>query len=96
MFLSSDPEVWFINSSHGMVTKTSEESTVPCVVTNPNITVTLFEKESEMLIEGHYVPSEGFKARLDDMTYVCRGELNGMVKDSQPFNVFSIIGRCSR
>uniref|UniRef100_A0A3Q4AID1 receptor protein-tyrosine kinase n=2 Tax=Mola mola TaxID=94237 RepID=A0A3Q4AID1_MOLML len=86
-----DPEVWFIKSSHGMVTKTSEESTVPCVVTNPNITVTLYEKESDLLIQGHYVPSEGFKARLEDMTYVCRGELNGEVKESQPFYVFSII-----
>lgn len=92
MFLSTDPDVWFIESSHGMVTKTSEESTIPCVVTNPNINVTLYEKDTDMPIRGHYVPSEGYKAPLEDRTYMCRGELNGEVKESQAFYVFSIIG----
>lgn len=92
-FLSSDPEVWFIESSHGMVTKTNGENTVPCVVTNPNITVTLYEKDTDLPVKGVYVPSEGFKAYLDYMTYVCRGELNGEVKESQTFNVYSIHGK---
>lgn len=86
-----DPDMWFIESSHGMVTKTSEESTIPCVVTNPNISVTLYERDTEQPVRGLYVPSEGFKAPLEDRTYVCRGELNGEVKDSQAFYVFSII-----
>ncbi|XP_068450441.1 platelet-derived growth factor receptor beta [Clinocottus analis] len=86
-----DPDVWFIESSHGMVTKTSEESTIPCVVTNPNITVTLYEKDTDLPIRGLYVPSEGYKAPLEDRTYVCRGELNNEVKESQAFYVFSII-----
>ncbi|TWW54959.1 Platelet-derived growth factor receptor beta [Takifugu flavidus] len=85
-----DPEVWFIESSHGMVTKTSGESTVPCVVTNPNIMVTLYDKDTDLPVNGVYVPSEGFKAYLDYRTYVCRGELNGVVKESQAFNVYSI------
>lgn len=93
MFLSSDPEVWFIESSHGMVTKTSGESTVPCVVTNPNIRVTLHDKDTDLSVEGVYVPSEGFKAYLEYRTYVCRGELNGEVKESQSFNVYSIHGK---
>lgn len=92
MFLSSDPEVWFIESSHGMVSKTKEESTVPCVVTNPNIRVTLHDKDTDLSIEGVYVPGEGFKAYLEYRTYVCRGELNGEVKESQPYNVYSIHG----
>ena len=95
MFLSSDPDVWFIESSHGIVTKTSEESTIPCVVTNPNINVTLYEGDSDQLLRGLYVPSEGYTAPLEDRTYVCRGELNGEVKESQAFFVFSIVGRCS-
>ncbi|TNN64766.1 Platelet-derived growth factor receptor beta [Liparis tanakae] len=86
-----DPDVWFIKSSHGMVTKTSEESTIPCVVTNPNISVTLYEKETDLPIKGRYVPSEGYTALLEDRTYVCRGELNNEVKESQAFNVFSIV-----
>ncbi len=87
--------MWFIESSHGMVTKTSEESIVPCVVTNPNISVTLYEKYTDLPIKGLYVPSQGYKAQLEDRTYVCRGELNEEVKESQAFNVFSIVGRCS-
>ncbi|KAM4622063.1 platelet-derived growth factor receptor beta [Polymixia lowei] len=86
-----DPEEWFIESSHGMVTKTSEEGTIPCVVTNPGINVTLYERDSETPLRGRYVPSEGYKAPLEDRTYVCRGELNGEVKESQAFYVFSIV-----
>ncbi|XP_023251938.1 platelet-derived growth factor receptor beta [Seriola lalandi dorsalis] len=86
-----DPDVWFIESSHGMVTRTSEESTIPCVVTNPKISVTLYERDTDMPIRGHYVPSEGYKAPLEDRTYVCRGELNGEEKESQDFNVVSIV-----
>uniref|UniRef100_A0A3B3YJH5 receptor protein-tyrosine kinase n=1 Tax=Poecilia mexicana TaxID=48701 RepID=A0A3B3YJH5_9TELE len=85
-----DPEVWFVKSIHGMVTKTSEESVVPCVATNPNITVILYERDTNKPIKGHYVPSEGYRARLEDRAYVCRGELNGEVKESQEFNVISI------
>lgn len=96
MFLCADPVVWFIESSHGMVAKTSDESTVPCLVTNPNISVTLHEVDTDAPISGLYVPTEGFKALLEDRPYVCRGELNGEVKESQNFNVLSIVGRCSR
>uniref|UniRef100_A0A672YVZ5 receptor protein-tyrosine kinase n=1 Tax=Sphaeramia orbicularis TaxID=375764 RepID=A0A672YVZ5_9TELE len=86
-----DPDMWFIETSHGMVTKTSEESTIPCLVTNPNISVTLYEKDTDLPLKGVYVPGEGYKAALEDRTYVCRGELNGEVKDSQAFYVFSIV-----
>ncbi|XP_056151568.1 platelet-derived growth factor receptor beta isoform X2 [Lampris incognitus] len=86
-----DPEMWFIESAHGMVTKTSEVGTIPCVVTNPGINITLYEKDTDMPLKGIYVPSEGYKALLEDRTYVCRGELNGEVKESQAFYVFSIV-----
>ncbi|KAM6953402.1 platelet-derived growth factor receptor beta isoform 2-T2 [Aplochiton taeniatus] len=86
-----DTEVWFIDSSYGMpVTKTSVEGTIPCVVTNPLINVTLFERDSNMPVRGVYVPSDGYRAPLEDRTYVCRGELNGQMKDSPAFHVFSI------
>uniref|UniRef100_H3D9P7 receptor protein-tyrosine kinase n=1 Tax=Tetraodon nigroviridis TaxID=99883 RepID=H3D9P7_TETNG len=86
----SNPEVWFIRSDHGMVPMNREESTVPCLVTNPNIRVTLHDKDTGLSIEGVYVPGEGFKAYLEYRTYVCRGELNGEVKESQPYNVYSV------
>ncbi|XP_034037060.1 platelet-derived growth factor receptor beta [Thalassophryne amazonica] len=85
-----DPDMWFVESSHGMVTKTSEETIIPCVVTNPSINVTLYEKDADIPLTGSYVPSEGYKAALEERTYVCRGELNGKVKESQAFYVYSI------
>lgn len=78
-----------------MVTRTSEESIIPCVVTNPSINVTLYEMDTDLPIKGVYVPSEGYKAQVEDRTYVCRGELNGQVQESQAFNVFHIFGKCS-
>ncbi|KAF3838256.1 hypothetical protein F7725_010024 [Dissostichus mawsoni] len=86
----NDPKVWFIERSHGMVTKNSEESTVPCVVSNPDINVTLYERDTDQPIRGLYVPSEGYKAPLEERTYVCRGEMNGEVMESQAFYVFSV------
>nr|XP_057919429.1 platelet-derived growth factor receptor beta [Doryrhamphus excisus] len=86
-----DPEIWFIESAHGMLSKTSEETTIPCVVTDPKINVTLYEKETDLPVKGVYVASEGFTASLEDRTYVCRGELNGEVKVSQSFYIFSIV-----
>ncbi|MEQ2173778.1 hypothetical protein GOODEAATRI_000950 [Goodea atripinnis] len=64
-----NPEVWFVKSDHGMVTKISEESIVPCVATNPNITVTLYERDTNRPIKGQYLPGEGYKAQLEDITY---------------------------
>ncbi|XP_010895133.2 platelet-derived growth factor receptor beta isoform X1 [Esox lucius] len=87
----SDPDVWFVESSHGMTTRTSEVGTIPCVVTNPQIAVSLHERDSDMKVHGDYIPHEGYRALLEDRTYVCRGELNGEVKESQSFNVLSII-----
>uniref|UniRef100_A0A672J3F6 receptor protein-tyrosine kinase n=1 Tax=Salarias fasciatus TaxID=181472 RepID=A0A672J3F6_SALFA len=54
---------------HGILL--NEESTIPCVVTDPAINVTLYEKDTEVAIRGRYVPSEGYKATLEDRTYVC-------------------------
>ncbi|CAL1613295.1 unnamed protein product [Knipowitschia caucasica] len=86
-----DPDVWFIKSFHGMVAQTSAESTIPCLVTNPNIRVSLFEKDTEVSVTAAYDPLEGFRGQFEDRTYVCRGELNGEVKESQAFNVITIV-----
>uniref|UniRef100_A0A673GHS7 receptor protein-tyrosine kinase n=1 Tax=Sinocyclocheilus rhinocerous TaxID=307959 RepID=A0A673GHS7_9TELE len=87
-----DPEVWFLENDHVMVTKTREEGTIPCLVTDPSINVTLYEKDSEIMVEGSYNPSMGYTAALEDRTYKCKGELNGEEKESIPFYVFSIFG----
>lgn len=85
-----DPDVWFIERSHGVVTKTTAEGTIPCVVTDPSINVSLYESGMELPTRGQYNPSEGFKAVLEDRNYVCRGELKGEMKDSQAFYVYTI------
>uniref|UniRef100_A0A9J8BPL3 receptor protein-tyrosine kinase n=1 Tax=Cyprinus carpio carpio TaxID=630221 RepID=A0A9J8BPL3_CYPCA len=69
-----DPEVWFLENDHLMVTKTREEGTIPCLVTNPRINVTLYESDSETMVEGSYNPSVGFTAALEDRTYKCKGD----------------------
>lgn len=76
-----------------MVSKTSDETTIPCLVTNPSIRVTMYEKDTDLPVHGLYVPSEGYKAKVEDRTYMCRGELDGEVRESQDFFVFSIIGK---
>ncbi|XP_057707246.1 platelet-derived growth factor receptor beta-like isoform X1 [Corythoichthys intestinalis] len=85
-----DPDVWFVVRAHGMITKTSELTTIPCVVTNPKISVSLYEEDIDLPVKGHYIPSEGYTATLEDRTYFCRGEMNGEVKESQDFVVFSV------
>ncbi len=89
---SSDPDVWFLENDHIMVTKTREEGTIPCLVTNPSINVTLYERDTEIMVEGSYDPSMGFTAALEDRNYKCKGELNGEEKESISFFVFSIFG----
>lgn len=87
-----DPKVWFIPNEHGMVTKTSDVGTVPCLVTNPKINVTLYEKSADTPVVGEYSPSSGFTAFLEDRTYYCKGELNGEERTSEMFYIFSIVG----
>uniref|UniRef100_A0A8C1P610 receptor protein-tyrosine kinase n=1 Tax=Cyprinus carpio TaxID=7962 RepID=A0A8C1P610_CYPCA len=85
-----DSFVWFLENDHFMVTKTRVEGTIPCLVTNPLINVTLYEEDAEIKVEGSYNPSTGYTAALEDRTYKCKGELNGEEKESPLFYVFSI------
>ncbi|XP_026098492.1 platelet-derived growth factor receptor beta-like isoform X1 [Carassius auratus] len=85
-----DPEVWFLENDHVMVTKTRVKGTIPCLVTDPLINVTLYERDTDIKVEGSYNPSVGYTAALEDKTYKCKGELNGEEKESTTFYVFSI------
>ncbi|XP_022521307.2 platelet-derived growth factor receptor beta [Astyanax mexicanus] len=86
-----DPDVWFLENEYYMVTKTKQEATIPCLVTDPRINVTLHDRETESLVSGKYSPTVGYTALLDDQTYKCRGELNGEEKWSALYYVFSIL-----
>uniref|UniRef100_A0AAY4B6J5 receptor protein-tyrosine kinase n=1 Tax=Denticeps clupeoides TaxID=299321 RepID=A0AAY4B6J5_9TELE len=84
-----DPEVWFVTVSAPLVMKESEEDTIPCVATDPHISVTLYEKSSQTVVPGKYRPGEGFRAILNDTSYVCKGTLGGQEKESQVFYVYT-------
>ncbi|KAI5626817.1 platelet-derived growth factor receptor beta isoform X1, partial [Silurus asotus] len=86
-----DPDNWFLENDFYAITKTREEGTIPCLVTDPKINVTLFEKESGSQVAGKYSPTSGFTGILEDKIYKCRGELNGDEKWTESFYVFSII-----
>ncbi|KAJ8254668.1 hypothetical protein GJAV_G00195700 [Gymnothorax javanicus] len=86
-----DDDVWFLPVEYNIVTRISYEVTIPCVVTNPLIDVSLYEKGSDARVDGMYDPIKGFTGVLDDRVYICRGELNGRTKDSIQFYVFNII-----
>ncbi|XP_055798809.1 platelet-derived growth factor receptor beta-like [Salvelinus fontinalis] len=86
-----DPEEWFLPLRQAVVMKEGEEGTIPCVVTDPGIDVTLYERDSKAPVEGTYHPSKGFTAILKDSSYICRGAMNGEEKASQVYYVYSIV-----
>uniref|UniRef100_A0A8C7JEA8 receptor protein-tyrosine kinase n=1 Tax=Oncorhynchus kisutch TaxID=8019 RepID=A0A8C7JEA8_ONCKI len=88
-----DPEEWFHPLQQAVVMKEGEEGTIPCVVTDPGINVTLYERASKARVEGTYHPSKGFTAILKDSSYICRGAMNGEEKASQVYYVYSIVGK---
>lgn len=95
-FLFSDQDEWFLENDYQAITKIRDEGTVPCLVTDPKINVTLHDKDTESPVMGKYIPTSGFTGILEDKIYKCRGELNGEEKWSNLFYVFSILGRCLR
>uniref|UniRef100_A0AAY4CPP2 receptor protein-tyrosine kinase n=1 Tax=Denticeps clupeoides TaxID=299321 RepID=A0AAY4CPP2_9TELE len=87
-----DPDSWFLENDHNIVTKINYKGTIPCLVTNPLIAVTLVPQNMETSVFGHYNPTEGFTGIIEDEEYFCRGELNGKVKESKSFRTYNIHG----
>lgn len=73
--------------------KEAEEDTIPCVVSNPRLNVSLYERPSRTLITGIiYEPGRGFTGRLNDTSYLCVAADRDTEVESQVYYVFSIIG----
>lgn len=73
--------------------KETEEDTIPCVVSNPLLNVSLYERINKMPITGlTYEPARGFTGRLNDTSYVCVATAGEQVAESRAYYVFSIIG----
>lgn len=84
---------WFVPLGHGVVMKETEEDTIPCVVSNPRLNVSLYERPNKTPITGlTYEPGRGFTGRLNDTSYVCVATAGDEVAESQVYYVFSIIG----
>uniref|UniRef100_A0A3B4YEY5 Ig-like domain-containing protein n=1 Tax=Seriola lalandi dorsalis TaxID=1841481 RepID=A0A3B4YEY5_SERLL len=75
----------------------AEEDTIPCVVSDPRLNVSLYERPSWTLVTGTtYEPGRGFTGRLNDTSYVCLAALGGEERESQVYYVFSIVGELMR
>ncbi|XP_073336235.1 platelet-derived growth factor receptor beta-like [Pagrus major] len=86
------PEEWFVPLGPGVVMKEAEEDTIPCVVSDPQLNVSLYERPSRTPVTGtKYEPGHGFTGRLNDTSYVCLATRGDEEKESQVYYVFSII-----
>lgn len=89
----SGPEEWFILSDLGVVMKEKEEGTIPCVVSNPQLAVSLHERPDRKPVSGlTYEPGRGFTGPLNDTSYLCVASNGRQQIDSQVYYVFSVIG----
>ncbi|XP_041807993.1 platelet-derived growth factor receptor beta-like [Chelmon rostratus] len=86
------PEEWFVPLGPGVVMKEAEEDTIPCVVSDPRLNVSLYERPGRTRITGTtYEPGRGFTGRLNDTSYVCSAARGDEERESQVYYVFSII-----
>lgn len=87
-----DPDQWFVPVGPGVVMKEAEEATIPCVVSNPRLNVSLLERPGRTPLDGlRYEPGRGFTGRLNDTSYVCLAVHGDEERESQVYYVFSII-----
>lgn len=88
----SGPEEWFVLSDLGVVMKESEEGTIPCVVSDPQLAVSLYERPRRPVGGLTYEPGRGFTGPLNDTSYLCVASDGRQQVDSQVYYVFSVIG----
>lgn len=76
-----------------VVMKEAEEDTIPCVVSDPRLNVSLYERPDKTPVTGlKYEPGRGFTGRLNDTSYLCVATRGGEEAESKVFYVFSVIG----
>ncbi|RVE63429.1 hypothetical protein OJAV_G00136180 [Oryzias javanicus] len=84
---------WFIPLSSGVVMKEEhEEATIPCVVSDPQLNVSLYERPSRTPVQGMmYHPALGFTGNLSDTSYMCLASRGDEERESQVYYVFIVI-----
>ncbi|KAM6907779.1 platelet-derived growth factor receptor beta-like [Xenentodon cancila] len=86
------PDEWFVPLGPGVVMKEAEEDTIPCVVSDPKLKVSLYERPDRTVVAGMtYEPARGFTGRLNDTSYVCVAERGAQQRESQVYYVYSVI-----
>ncbi|MED6233685.1 hypothetical protein ATANTOWER_015014 [Ataeniobius toweri] len=86
------PEQWFVSQSTSQVYKHTEEGTIPCVVSDPKLNVSLYERPSRTAVgRVRYDPTLGFTGHLNDAGHVCVAVSRGEEKESQVFYVFTLL-----
>lgn len=89
----SGPEEWFVPGGPSVVMKDGEEGTIPCMVSNPQLNVSLYQRPSRTLVTTTtYRPGRGFTGRLNDTSYVCLAAHGEQRRESQVYYVYSIVG----
>lgn len=77
--------------------KETEEDTIPCVVSDPRLSLLLYERPDMVLVPGlTYEPARGFTGRLNDTSYECVASAGDQKATSKPFYVFSIVGNVAK
>ncbi|XP_041863681.1 platelet-derived growth factor receptor beta-like isoform X4 [Melanotaenia boesemani] len=85
------PDEWFVPNSPSIVMKETEEGTVPCLVSDPRLKVSLIERLGKTSVSGMtYEPGHGFTGRLNDTSYMCVASNGDNETESQVYYVFSI------
>ncbi|XP_053159760.1 platelet-derived growth factor receptor beta isoform X2 [Hemicordylus capensis] len=66
------------------------EDIIPCRVTDPNTSVSLYEKKDKDPVPATYDKRQGFKGYFEDRAYICRATLDEQEFDSEPYYVYII------
>ncbi|KAK2827899.1 hypothetical protein Q5P01_018933 [Channa striata] len=86
------PDEWFVPVGLNVVMKEAEEGTIPCVVSDPRLNVSLYERPSKTLVtKTMYEPGRGFTGHLNDTSYMCLAVRGNEEIESQVYYVFSVI-----
>lgn len=73
-------------------TEITENTTIPCRVTDPELVVTLHEKKEDVPLPVPYDHQRGFTGSFEDKTYICKTTIDDHEVDSEPYYVYSIQG----
>ncbi|XP_054997344.1 platelet-derived growth factor receptor beta isoform X1 [Sorex araneus] len=84
-FLPATAEELFI-----FLTEVTENTTIPCRVTDPTLVVTLHEKKVDVPLPVPYDHQRGFTGSFEDKSYICKTTIGDKEVDSEPYYVYSL------